>query len=94
MTADNIKVIADKVNQEQIDRAESDLNHVQIEISESAKKGHYSLDYSFVPDTDFSRVNEIRNQLLGLGFEVELEEGVNSGNKCLVLSIDWSKNQD
>lgn len=91
MTADEIKAIADEVNQEQLDRAEADLDHVQIEIFESAKKGQYDLEYSFVPDTDFSRVNEIRNQLLGLGFEVEIMEGGNLGEKCFVINIDWSK---
>jgi hypothetical protein len=91
MTADQIKAIADEINQEQLDRADADLDHVQIEILESAKKGQYGLDYSFIPDTDFSRVNEIRNQLLGLGFDVEITEGENPGKKCLVLAIDWSK---
>lgn len=91
MTADKIKAIADEINQEQLDRADADLDHVQIEILESAKKGHYSLEYSFVHNMDFSRVNEIRNRLLGLGFEVEITEGQNSGKKCFILNIDWSK---
>jgi len=91
MTAEEIKAIADEINQEQIDRADDDLDHVQIEILDSAKKGLYDLDYSFVPDTDFSRANEIRNQLLGLGFEVEIIKGENLDKNCFVLSIDWSK---
>jgi hypothetical protein len=91
MTAEEIKAIADEINKEQIDRADADLDHVQIEIIESAKKGLYGLDYSFVPDTDFSRVNEIRNHLLGLGFDVEIIEGENLNKNCFVLSIDWSK---
>jgi hypothetical protein len=92
MTATEIKAIADEVNQENIDRADADLDHVEIEILESAKEGSYSLDYTFVPNTDFSRVNEIRNQLIGLGFDVEITEGVGDDKDCLVLEIDWSKN--
>lgn len=91
MTVDQIKAISDEINQVQLDRAHADLDHVQIEILECAKKGQYGLDYAFVPDTDFSRVNEIRNQLLGLGFDVIITEGENLEKKCFVLAIDWSK---
>jgi hypothetical protein len=93
MTAKEIKTIADEVNQDNIDRADSDLDHVQIKILETAKKGFYSLEYLFVSNTDYSRVNEIRNQLTGLGFEVEISIGQNLGDDCYVLNIDWSKNQ-
>jgi hypothetical protein len=91
MTAEEMKEIADEVNQDNIDKADSDLNHVQIEINESAKKGNYGLDYSFVPDTDFSIVNEIKNRLIADGFDVEISTGENMGKECLELNIDWSK---
>ena len=91
MTADEAKEMADGVNQEHIDRADGDLDHVQIEISERAARGEYGLEYTFDPSKDYSLVNEIRNQLDEAGFEVEISGG-DSPSEGYTLEIDWSKN--
>ena len=44
MTSEEIKKIADEINHENIDKADADHDHVQIEILERAKNGDYSLD--------------------------------------------------
>jgi hypothetical protein len=93
MKAEEIKAIADEVNQANLDKAESDINHVQIQILEAAKNGNYGLDYSFIPETDYSVVNEIRNHLLALSFIVEISDGPKLGGNSYVLTIDWSINQ-
>ncbi len=92
MTAVVIKEIADKVNQEEIDKVDADFDHVEIEILESAKRGEYSLDYHFLPEVPYARINEIKNRLLELGYDVAIIIGANEGMDCFVLEIDWSKN--
>jgi len=91
MTSTEAKETADNVNQHNIDRADADLDHVLIEIQEAAKKGDYGLDYSFVPEKDYSLVNQIRNSLSGLGYEVEIKKETENGQDFYTLEIDWSK---
>jgi len=94
MTAEEMKKIADNINQDNLDKADADFDHIEIEILNSANNGNYNLEYSFVPDIDYSVVNEIRNKLIGTGFEVEITKGQNLGGECFVLNIDWSKNTE
>lgn len=90
MTSDEAKKLADEFNRDNIDKADGDLDHVLIEIQESANKGSYSLEYGFHSSKEFSLVNEIRNQLLKLGYKVELENKSDSGQNSISIIIDWS----
>ena len=88
MTSAEAKSIADNVNQAHIDKADGDLNHVLIEVNNSAENGEYNLRYGFHQSKDYSLVNEIRNQFLELGYEASIEDGLNNNYD---LIIDWSK---
>jgi hypothetical protein len=90
MTSDEAKKMADEFNRDNIDKADGDLDHVLIEIQESANKGNYNLEYEFHPSKDYSLVNEIRNHLLKLGYKVELEDNNNSEENSFSINIDWS----
>jgi hypothetical protein len=91
MTASEAKELSDKVNADHIDHADADIDHVFIEIQVATERGDYKLEYTFVKDVDYSLVNEIRNQLSGLGYEINILETKHEGKDTYTLDIDWSK---
>ncbi|MCW3075765.1 MAG: hypothetical protein JWO32_374 [Bacteroidetes bacterium] len=94
MTSTDAKEIADKFNEAKINASEKDLKCVKNEIKNTAKKGGYVLEYTFIPDVDFVIVNAVKNELVKLGFAVKINSEKNMGHECYLLEVDWSLDID
>lgn len=86
MNAKEMLDLADELNSNLFDKADADLDHVEIEILECAKMGNYSLEYEFLPEYDPKKIIYIVRNLEEKGFNVEVIE-----KESFVLNIDWSR---
>ena len=93
MTPKELKEIADTVNEPIIstymDR--DPLGPIFIEMQNAAEDGEYSLDYIFLADVQYCVVLTIANELIELGYEVEIILEKDSNNEqSYGLSIYWT----
>jgi len=82
MTAYEAKAIADKINKDYIDKIDIELSPILSNIQSKAELGQYHLNYFYIEKGDYNLKNDIKNQLIKLGFKVEITN--------TSLSIDWS----
>jgi len=84
MTAKEMNQLANDFNQALFDKADADIDHIEIEIEQEAKLGGYYLEYEFIPGYNLVKVKYIKTYLEENGYKVELLQGEN-----YTIIIDW-----
>lgn len=91
ITAQEAKTAADHANARLIREAQADMEDIFKQIRNAASLGLYKASHSFMMGKTFPLVNETRNQLTELGFDIEITEVPGTNGKHYVIDISWAK---